>query len=309
MLRSWTRRLSLENDLSIGIAISRNSVCAAKIKEQDGKPNVIWIKQTTIDQPLFEHDDIHPNSDALSKALKTIVNSLDNRSSPIHVALPDTVIKTSTFELDDLPKSNKTLSSLAQWKMADNFGRIDRELVCRTLSLGTDNGKHLLYAQAGYRYWIEHITSSFNACGIVPWTINSASHFRHNYLNSQGIAPASTMLSVDDDCWTLQLWDSDARIRLTLTRLRRILQSRCDEDFIINELVRVLRAWRVNHPDLTLDTLYLDGSKEIIGRLIEHPLDIFKKTIPMKLDVAKPEQDNINESPLATLATMAAVTE
>lgn len=309
MLRSWTRRLGLENDLSVGIALSSSNVCVVKVNWQDGKPNITWIKQGTIERPLFESEDLHDNGDALYKALWPIVESLEDKSLPVHVVMPDTVIRTATFELDELPKSRKTLSSLARWRMSDELGRGEDELVCQTMSLGDDDGKHLLYVQAGDRYWLEHVKSSFNACRILPWSINSASHSRYNYLNTQGIKPVSAMLSIDDNCWTLQVWDSDTRIRLTLTRLRRAHTSTRDEEMILNELTRVLRAWQVNHPDYTFNTLYLDGRKECIDRLIGQPSGLFKDNITMKLDRVKPVNEMNTESPLMALATMAAVTE
>lgn len=306
MLRSWTKRIGLEKDLRVGIALSRDNWCAVALDGGKDSPKMAWNKQGRVEQPLFTADKA---SDSLNSVLSSIVDSITDASLPVNVAIPDTVIRAATFELGELPKSGKTLSSLARWRMSDELGRGEDELIYQTMSLGEDNGKHLLYVQAGDRFWLEHIKSSFNACGILPWSINSAAHFRHNHLNLQGMRPASAMLSIDDECWTLQLWDSDTRIRLTVTRLRGASQSTNDGNVISNELTRVLRAWQVSHPDFTFNALYLDGSKECIDTIMERSSELFSETIIMKSITEVPVTTLVAQSPLMALATMAAVSE
>src|SRR5512139_3948798 len=53
VLRSWTRRLGIESDLRVGIAISKNHMDAVAINGTPGEWKTAWTKQHTIEPSLF----------------------------------------------------------------------------------------------------------------------------------------------------------------------------------------------------------------------------------------------------------------
>jgi hypothetical protein len=192
---------------------------AVAINGTPGEWKTAWTKQHTIEPSLFAINTDRSIGSTFHEAMKSLVDAIKGGSCPIHVVVPDIAIRSATFELDELPKSKSTLSALARWRMSNEIGKAEDEIECKALPLGVDQGKQLLYVQAGDLYWLEQIRTAMNRYGLVPWTINSASFFRYNYLCEHVITPSSAMLSVDDDCWTLQAWDAESRIRLTVSRM------------------------------------------------------------------------------------------
>lgn len=306
MLRSLTRRLKLETGLNVGIALSRSHLAAVALEEASGKPRVAWKKYTAFNSSIFEPNPAKDIGNTLYEALSPLAKEINGELHPLHIVMPDTVIRSATFELDDLPKSKPMLASLACWKSSTEFGRAEDELECKTTNLGVVNDKHLLFVQAGDRFWLDKIRDSLHSSEIIPWTINSAAFFRFNHVMQQRATPASALLSVDEDCWTLQLWDADNRIRLTVTRVRR--SNGCDDHGIItNELNRVLLAWRHKAADIELNTLYMDGQRSCLEKIQEGlQTGLCRKIIINGSGDSNMDAVHIGESPLMSLAFMAA---
>lgn len=310
MLRSWTRRLKIESDLKIGIALSRTRMSVVEMESQGAQQVVRRTKYYELATPLFHKETGDDLNGSLYEIVSTIADGIKDKSCPFNVVIPDIAMHSSTFELDVLPRSNRTLSSLACWRMAKETGRPEDELECQFNVLGTEQGKQLLYVQAGDRYRLDQIRRAFKRSGIIPWQLNSASFYRYNTLIAKGIAPSSAMLSIDDDSWTLLIWDKNNRIRLTMTRMRRN-QPCADEALLIGkELTRVVRAWLVNMPETEFNNLYLHGCRAGIGIIDNYiPPGLFKEIMEFDNIDARITEHMTNESSLMSLAVMAAHTE
>lgn len=309
MLHSWTRRLKLESELRVGISISRSKMCAVAVSGHEAHPKIIRTQYSTIESPLFVHDVDGRGARSLHKSMQTLIEGITPEACPIHVAIPDLAVRSTTFELDALPKSRSTLTSLACWRMAKEFGGSEDEFECQINVLGVEQKKHLVYVQAGDRYWLDQIRSALKLRNAMPWIINSASFFRYNSLNDKGIAHSSAMLSIDDDCWTLLGWDTNNRIRLSLTRMRS--GNRCVDEAaaISKELTRVMRAWQVTSPEIKINSLYLDGCRSGVAMLTELvESEIFAEIRPIDSTSTKVNDEVSDESSLKSLAIMAAQT-
>lgn len=308
MLRSWTRRLRIESDYRVGIALSQSMVCVAVVDATAEQPIVCSIRQGSIEQSLFTPGSVDSDGNLLQKSIMPIVGELKEKPYPVHVSVPDTAVRAVTFELDELPKTRSTLHSLARWRMSNELGRSENDLECQVNVMGTDRGKHLIYVQAGDRYWLDKVRSTLTACGIMPWVMNSASFYRFNHLHDEGLSRSSAMISIYDDCWTLQVWDDANRIRLTVTRIRKIPQGHDEIASIANEINRVLRAWLITHPDYKVDKLYLTGRKAEVESIMSahiHP-ELFCEIITVDATNIMVGNKFNETSPLASLAIMAA---
>lgn len=310
MLRSWTRRLKIESNYRVGIALSQSMICVAVVDTTAEQPIVSSLRQSNIEQSLFNPGSEDGDGNQLQKSIMPIVGELKEKSYPVHVSIPDTAVRAATFELDDLPKTRSTLYSLARWRMSNELGRSENDLECQVNVMGTDRGKHLIYVQAGERYWLDKVRSTLTACGIMPWVMNSASFYRFNHLYDEGLSRSSAMISINDDCWTLQAWDEINRIRLTVTRIRKIPQCHGEFASIANEINRVLRAWLITHPDYKVDKLYLTGCKADVEGIMSthiHP-ELFCKIITVDATNIMTGNKFNDKSPLASLAIIAACT-
>lgn len=308
MLRSLTRRLKIESEQHIGIAFSRSKVCVTSVDRSAGHPKVLWTKLTEIETPMFTPIMDGSGGSSLYRTLMPLVDELKDDAYPVSVVLPDHSVRAVTFELDEMPKSKSTLASLASWRMSKELDRPEEELECQLSVLGEARGKHLLYVQAGDRQWIDQIRSTLSMCEILPWEMNSAAFYRFNHLNDNAITPSSALLSIDDDCWTLQMWDENNRIRFTVTRLRNQSHDHGEIVSISNEITRVMRAWYMTQPDLKVKILYLAGCKadiEAVTCIIQPQLFGEFRTI----DKFNDNNDAVNGASLKSLATMAAYAE
>jgi len=310
VLRSLTRHFKIESDQRIGVAFSRSRVFIAAVAGAAKYPKILWTKESEIIPAMFNPVPDDSSTSSLNQLLMPLLDQIKEDVCPIHIVLPDHSVRNAIFELDELPKSRQMITALASWRMSKEFGRPEEELECQINVLGDDHGKHLLFVQAGDRYWMDKIRSALKTSGLLPWSMNAASVYRFNHLNDNGITPSSAMLSMDDDCWTLQAWDENNKIRFVMTRLRNRSAGIEEAESIGSEVSRVLRARLITSNDLKVKNLYLAGGKgdiEAVSDRINH--ELFGERITFDNHITGDAAELSKESSLKSLAIMAACTE
>lgn len=308
MLPSLTKRLSLAPAVMAGIAIGRNQVCAVVLDAAGGKHEVRAIHTHDMPQALFTAQPSIETEAMLVEALLAVSGAFRDLFAAVHVALPDTVIRSTVFELDELPKSAAMRESLLHWRFAKEWQRTEDSLDCHGFDLGEDQDKHLYLGQAGDRLWLDCVRRALARAGIVPWSLNAAAVCRFNCFHDAIAASGGALLSLDPDCWNLQLWDDQGRVRQLHTRLRENLAAGDEAASIADEAERVILAYVQGNGSRKVGKLYLAG-REVEMAFLAAAFDnrLSERSVPLHADQGIPASVAGMRNGLAPLALAAAL--
>ncbi len=216
MSPSWTRAWRPSVSCRAGIAVGRRQLTAVLLHE--GQP--LDVQAQPLPVPLFEGVPTLAAEDALVRALQTVGASLAGRYAAVHVALPDFALRSTVFELDQLPGSVRLRQALLRWRFAQEWLRGEDSLECRGQDLGQDGARHLLFGQAGDGAWLACVRRALARADIGPWSLNAAAVYRFNGFHDTLRATPGALLALDPEGWSLLIWDAQGRLRQVLTRLR-----------------------------------------------------------------------------------------
>lgn len=267
MSPSWTRRLSVAPSVKAGIAIGRNQICAVVLGADADKHEVRAIHMLDAPGPLFSAQPTLATEARLAELLHAISDGFRDEFAAVHVALPDTVIRSTVLELDELPKNADMREALLRWRFAKEWQRPEDSLGCSGFDMGEDRGKRLFFGQAGDRLWLDCVRRALGQAGIVPWSLNAAATYRFNCFHDAIVRGEGALLSLDPDYWNLLLWDDAGRIRQVLTRLRVDLATEDEAASIADEVERSILAYLQADDSRRVDRFYLAGSEAEMGKL------------------------------------------
>lgn len=255
MLLSSINQLMPSAPIQAGIAIGRHHLCAVTIESSGNAWSIRNIHRHDLSAPLFTGVPTPAVAGALDAALQGLGEELKAQFALTHVALPDTVIRSSIFELDEIPKTPELQSELIRWRFAKDWQRPEDSLDCRGQDIGSAAGKRLLLAQAGDQAWIDCVKQALARAGLMPSSITAALVYRYNRFQHQFAPTDGAMLSLDPDGWTLLYWDAQQQLRRIATRLR----ATGDSDEINNlagDVARIIQTGSAGK----IDRLYLSGN-------------------------------------------------
>ncbi len=260
MSPSWTRAWRCAPASLAGIAMARGQLCAVVLAPGTSQPQVQAVHMQPLAVPLFEGDPSAAAEDALVQALSAASGEFRARYAAVHVALPDTVLRSSVFELDELPRSTGLRQALMRWRFARQWQRSADSLDCRGAVLGQDGAAHLLYAQAGDSAWLACVRRALKRAGVVPWSLNAAAVYRFNHFHAELTRAAGALLALDPDNWSLLLWDAQGRVRQIVTRLRERQAGGDELQAIAAEAERAILAYVQAGSGRQVGRLYLTGA-------------------------------------------------
>ncbi|HET9463738.1 MAG TPA: hypothetical protein VFO43_07210 [Thiobacillus sp.] len=268
-----------------GIAIGRDQVCAVVLDAKAQACAMRGINRHALAAPLFAGPPTAEAEAALAAALQSVGAELRAAFAAVHVALPDTVIRSAVFELDELPKSAHLREALLRWRFSREWQRPEESLECRGVDLGADQGKRLFFGQAGDRPWIDCVRRALVRAEITPWSLNAAASYRFNRFHDAIAGGEGALLSLDPDCWNLLLWDETGRVRRVVTRLRANATAQDEMKLIADEAERAILAHARGLGSSQAGKLYLAGSEAetaMLAVLLEHRLQ--RQAVPLHAD-------------------------
>ncbi len=266
MSRSWSSYFSSAPGISAGIAVSRRHVCAVVLEAQGNSWGVRSFKSLDLPAPVFTGQPTAEAEAGLVAALDAVSGEFRKDYAAVHVALPDTVIRSTVFELDELPKTSALREALLRWRFAREWQRPEDSMECRGQDLGTESGKHLLLGQAGDRPWVGCVQRALVQAGITAWSLNAAACYRFNRFHDTLAGDGGALLSLDPDCWNLVLWDGAGRIRHVLTRLRDASAVSDEMESIAAEAGRAVLAY-VERSSGRVGRVHLSGGETEVASL------------------------------------------
>lgn len=237
MSPSWTDRARLSPAASAGLAIGRGYVGLACVEAGKGGGEV-RVAEERLDFPVFNGAPTPPAAEALTKALRKVAGSLARRYLPIHVSLPDALLRWTVLELDQIPNKRAAQLELVAFRFARQGLAGDYVHACQPL--GRDGGKHLLLGVAGDAGWHRLVSEALERAGLVAWTIDGNACRQFNLFHDRLTAASGSLVALAPDAWSLWLWDAEGRIRYARGRWRT---GGDDHDEIALEAERAILAY------------------------------------------------------------------
>lgn len=260
MSHSWNSYFSATPSVQAGIAIGRNQICAVVLNANGAKHEIRAIHTHDMPTPIFSAQPTTKTEAVMVDALKAVSEEFRGEYASVHIALPDTVIRSTVFDLEELPKKDDMRKELLRWRFAKKWQRPEDSLDCRGYDLGEDRGMRLFFGQAGDRPWVESVRRALAQSEIVPWSLNAAAVYRFNCFHEDVAEGGGALLSLETDSWNLLLWDEKKRIRRVLTRLRENLTAEDEAASIAGEIERAIFAYVQGDGSRKVGRLYLAGN-------------------------------------------------
>jgi hypothetical protein len=259
VLRSWIERAQrrFAPAASAGLVIGRDYVGFAHLAAAGGGWRVQTLTEVKFEPPLFPGAPSPQAAAALTQALQTLAGSLRRRYLPVHVSLPDAVVRWSTFELDQMPKTRAAQLDLVRFR----FGRqgINGTHVFTCQPLQRDGDKYLLFGMAVDGAWLRCVNDALVRAGIVAWSLSANVCRQFNCFHDRVTQESGALVALAPDAWSLWLWDSQGRPRYARARWRTGPDDHAD---IALEVERSILAYVHGHPELTVACVFTVAGEE-----------------------------------------------
>ena len=214
MSRSWTDSFAgaRRSGFSGGLEIGRDVVRYVEIESKAGRSRVCSMSSARIDVPLFEAEPTAANGKAIADAVARVAGTTRNRYLPLHVCVPDPLVRTAIFELEELPKNADARKALAKFRLQRDLP--SQECEYRTEALGAlNNGKQLLLGMAMSSAWCRAVIEALQTQGIVAWSLTGRLTRLLNALSGNLTGTNGVLICGMDDSWALAAFDSQGRLR------------------------------------------------------------------------------------------------
>ena len=314
MSPSWTNRWfsgSRGPRGSIGIAIGRRQVCAVHAIPGEKGAQVQTVHSAPLPEAMFTAPPTTETESTLASSLSKVAANAVGRFIPCHVALPDPVVRVTLFELDELPKSEKTRLELVRWRFGKERATADQPLDCVYQDLGRENGKYLLLGQAADQAWLQCIKQALKRAGITPWSLNPGAVYRFNRFHEVFTKEkhGAAMVILDPDTWSVFLWDAATRPRLVRARWRDETAHGIEAyNLIALEAERSILSYVRSGKNGAISRVYaVAHARELSEFAAALDRRLREKCIPLPVSRAVPEEDRrIEDHGLASLSLAAA---
>jgi len=256
--RSWIDRARglVRPSARAGLAIGRDYVGFAELARAPGGWRITALDQAPLDTPLFAGA---PGPDAhqgLARALARVAGALRRRYVPVHVSVPDAVMRWATFELDELPKNAAARVDLVRFRFGRQGTNGAHAYACQPL--GSDGGKHLLFGMALDDAWRAVVGEALAAAGIVPWSVSGNACRQFNRFHDRITAAGGALVALAPDAWSLWLWDARGRPRYGRGRWR----DAAGPGDIAVEAERAILAYVHGGRERSVERVYVAGGAE-----------------------------------------------
>lgn len=245
----------------LGLSLGRDSVSAAKLMMNADGAHVEWVAEERLPVRLFNDSPLSETRTALAQAFTKLCIEVRTTYLPVQVALPDPAVSALVFELDELPAETQAREQLARWRFAKALHLDAQAIACTTQHLGEDRGKALLLALAIEQSWLSCVRDALRDAGVTPAVIDTAVCHRFNRFYSVLTAKQrdGALVSIDNEAWTLSIWDSAGRLRFIRARWRERSPALRD---IAEDVERALRAYARPGSGKSLGSIFISGEKD-----------------------------------------------
>jgi len=275
--RSWTERAGLSPAATAGLAIGRDYVGLAYVERGKGNGQV-RLAEEPLDAQLFDGAPTPRAAEALAKALRKAAGFLAKRYLPIHVSLPDALLRWTVLELDQLPQKRDAQLELVAFRFARQG--LTGHYVHACQPLGRERGKHLLLGVAADAGWHRLVSEALEQAGLVAWTLDANACRQFNLFHDRLTAASGSLVALAPDAWSLWLWDEAGRTRYVRGRWRT---GGGDHEEIALDVERAILAYVHGDPSRTVAKVFAAAGEE--SEALERALNARLREPCMRLTV------------------------
>ena len=220
MSRSWIERARrrLAPAASAGVAIGRDYVGYAYLEGGRSAWRMRTLTEVRLDTPLFSGAPTAQLGAALARALQESAGNLTRRYLPVHVSLPDAMVRWAMFELDELPKSRAAQLDLVRFRFERQGLNGAHVYACQALARAGD--KPLLLGTAADGAWLRLVSDALTQAGIVAWSLGANVCRQFNLFHDRLAQASGVLVALAPDAWSLWLWDEQGFPRYARARWR-----------------------------------------------------------------------------------------
>lgn len=217
----WTdsARRASRSRVSAGLDIGRNVVRYVELETKSGQSQVRFMRSAPLEPAMFDGEPSPQSVRQIADAVAQVAEVARNRYLPLHVSIPDPVVRTAIFELEELPKRPAARTALVQFRLQRDLP--SQEWDYRSESLGTlSSGKHLLLGVAMSGAWRRAVIEALQSKGIVAWSLAGRLPRLVNALGGTLSGATSVLVSAMEDSWALAALDPQGRLRYVRSQWR-----------------------------------------------------------------------------------------
>ncbi len=217
----WTdsTRRATRSGITAGLDIGRDAVRYVELETKSGRSQVRSTGSARFDAPLFDGEPSAQSARAIADAVARVASGARRRYLPLHVSIPDPLVRTAVFELEELPKNAAARKALVQFRLQRDLPGQDWEY--RSESLGTlISGRHLLLGLAIPGAWRRTVTEALHAQGVVAWSLSGRLPRLMNALEASLSGSSGALVCVMEDSWALAALDPQGRLRYVRSQWR-----------------------------------------------------------------------------------------
>jgi hypothetical protein len=295
---------------SVGVALDRQRVTAVGVVRTRADTRVEWLRTTELARPMFGGVSGAVDVDELSRVLTDMGVGFARRYVPVHVALPDALLRFSVLALDALPKTERLRADVARLQTARDS--VHSPVEWATQPLGEENGKQLLFAVGVDARCLRGVNDALEQAGIVPWSVNAGMRYRFNRFHDQLTADnkSGALVSIDGACWSLALWDDLGRLRYARGRWLREPDASDTHAVVAADVQRAVLAY-VQQGDRKVERIAVTGeaaSAAVLGEMLDRRLhgNCLVLHAGQGLEVSETLHRDVACAPIAMAAAVAA---
>jgi hypothetical protein len=261
----FTRRWRAAGRIA-GLAVGRNEIRYIELKCRAGLAYVQSSNTVSFDVPLFEFEPTASCRSSLFTAIKAISADIERRYIPLHISLPDPLVRTAVFELDALPKGQAMQNALVQLRMQRDLSLQD----CRYASQGLGverGGKQLLFGTAISSAWHKAVTDALYSAGLMPWSMAGNITRLFNIFENQMAGDGGALIALDNDAWSILIFDAMGAVRFCRSQWRSAGMTDSD---IASEIQRAIMSFVHSSDNKSVGLIWLVAScdaTEILNEL------------------------------------------
>jgi hypothetical protein len=218
--RSWIERARrvVEPAARAGLALGRDYVGFAEVAAVDGGWRVVALREERLEAPLFAGAPTPDAAGMLARAVRALAGAARRRYLPLHVSLPDALVRWATFELDELPKSAAARLDLVRFRFGRQGTNGAHVYACQ--SLERDAHAHLLFGMALDGGWRALVSAALAEAEVVPWSLSGNACRQFNRFHDTLAQTSGALVALAPDAWSLWIWDEQGRPRYGRGRWR-----------------------------------------------------------------------------------------
>lgn len=250
---------------AIGLVFGKDRVVAVRATREGEDYCITHLVEEVLPFSLFTNAAPRKEDCAsLSQAMQRLAASIPQSYWPLQISLPDPAAIVQVMEFDSLPQTPRERAAIAQFRLEKEYPAL-KQMQCSTQVLSTEGEKGLLLAVFLQRAWLDCVNSACRAAGFVPSVMDiSINHlFNRFYEVIQTTSGDGVLVAVEQDSWSILIWDGSHRPRFVRSRWRDESAGTDEEyELVVQDVERLIMSYVLRQPGRRISEVYLCAGED-----------------------------------------------